>query len=129
MNIHNTPEYLVSTLESELDRLGVERDFVKNIDVFHCESKEDGKCIPTTENGKMIGVTLTIKEEKSKRASKGKIYHESKHVKQYFKKGRREVEEINPVYNEIEAYLYAFKRGMEEDLKTVYRRIKHVLRF
>jgi hypothetical protein len=126
MNKNNTPEYLVSTLESELDRLGVHRDFVKNIAVFHCESKKAGVCIPTTENGKMIGVVISIKEEKSKRESKGSIFHEAYHTKQFFEKGRREVEDINPVYNELEARFYEFRRVMEEDLKTVYRKIKGI---
>jgi hypothetical protein len=128
MNTHNTPEYLVSTLECELEKLGVDRGFVKAVSIFNCHSKEDGSCVPFIEDGKMTGVAIDIKGEKSKRSSNGKIRHESKHAQQYFKKGRHEVEAINPVYYQIEASLYGLKRMMEEDLKTAYRKVKDLLR-
>ena len=126
MNIHNSPEYLVSTLENEIEKLGVDKDFVKDVCVFHCSSKEDGICKPKIENGKMTGVIIVIKEGKSKKASKFKVFHEVKHAEQYFKRGPIDVLETNPVYNEIEAYLYGFKRLIEEDLKTAYRSLKRI---
>lgn len=121
MNTHNTPAYLVSAFESELERLRVGKNFVTDISVFNVDSKEDGMCKHKLEDGKKTGFLVTIKEEKSKRASKRKIYQAAKHVEQYFKKGEWEVEEVNPTYNGIEAYLYGVKRMIEEDLKAAYR--------
>jgi len=127
MNTNNTTEYLVSVLEKELDRLGVERNFVKDISVFHCKSKEDGRCDPTFKNGKMDGVVIAIMEEKSKRTCRDKIIHEAKHAQQYFQKGRLYVEQINPVYSQLEAYAYQLKRSIEEDFKTICRKLKNSL--
>ena len=123
MNTHNTPAYLVSAFESELERLGVDKDFVTDLSVFHVDSKEDGMCKHKIEDGKKTGVIITIKEEKSERASKRKIYQVAKHAEQYFKKGEWEVENINPVYSKIEAYLYSVRRMVEEDLKAAQRNL------
>lgn len=101
------------------------KNFVKDVSVFHCDgSKEDGSCKSKFENSKITGVIITIEEEKSERACRDKIFHEAKHAQQYFQKGRIYVEEIDPVYTEIEAYAYQFKRSIEEDLKTVYRKLR-----
>lgn len=124
MNTHNTPDYIVSSLKDELKRLGVDEDFVKDVDVFHNDLSEDGLCKSKFENGKENGVMLSVREEKSRRATKATTYILAKHAQQYFKRGARDVEEVNPVFNTIEAHTYGFKRIIEEDLKNVYTKLK-----
>jgi antitoxin component YwqK of YwqJK toxin-antitoxin module len=115
-------------IERELERLDVDKNFVISVDSYpyYCPGKP--KCYTVVKDGKLVGVMLLCRN-KNGRLIKDDIFHETRHAKQYYEKGKEYVENICPSYTEIDAHLYSFKRSLEEKAKDMERKVKEKLRF
>ena len=111
MNVHESPSYVISAMEKECKKLNIPLNFVKDLETFQ---RGKASCNAIMENGELVGVKIGILESKRRNKTRSTIFHESKHSKQFYEKGYENVEEKNRIYNELEAYIYEFRRNFEE---------------
>ena len=121
-------KYVDPIKSEECRKLGIPESFIDG--VHDCRQRfVGGFCRPSLENGKVISVDIGIDEDEGSLTAKRRFFHEIKHAQQYFKKDYREVHFINPVYYEIEASMYEWKRFLEECINDIGKRVKKAMKY
>lgn len=121
-------KYVESVKSGECKRLGIPESF---IDGIHYCRKEfiGGSCNPSLKNGNVVSVDIEIDENEGPLKAKRSFFHEIKHAQQYFKNDYREVHFINPIYYEIEAFMYEWKRFLEECISDAGKKLKKTMKY
>ena len=120
MVVIKAPQYIADSFEEDCRRLGIPEDFV--VEVFTYREKREigsrgGFCKPISVDGKKR-VVIGIREEGTQGRTLGNFRHTIKHAQQIFTGNRSEFP-----YDEIAAYAYEVRRGLEDKFSWIYRKI------
>ncbi len=113
-------ETLYPKINVECSRLGVPPEFILGIDHGRLD-KFQGECCRPSEIDEKSGVFILLPYwEKRPRGARGSFHHGMKHAEQYYK---------NLPLSELRAYLYMFKRGIQEDYRSFIDKLKNSMPF
>jgi len=121
MNTHGTPQYIISVLESECEKLEMPLEFIKDLWIY-----KGTFCDPLLENGNLIGVKILIEGEDKQSKMKGYVFYATRLAKQYYKNGYKEVK-TNPVFYDLDAKIYEFRRILEEKICNLSRKLNRCI--
>jgi len=113
------PSYILSVFEEDCRELKIPENFI--IELFsyppaHEFGDRGGFCKPISVDGKK-GVVIGFREG-NKRETLGNFRHNMKHAQQFFTEDCN-----NPIFDELAAYFYEMKKGLEDKTKGIYRKL------
>ena len=111
--------------KDECRKLGLPEGYVRRICGERHKEFEAGSVEPVYENRKLsdkvAGVEIRISEEEKEKSAQFDFFYLIKTAQQYFKNGFREVHD-NPCYYGAGAWGYAFRRSVENKIKSALKR-------